>query len=227
MFFLAEVADHLQRYHTTMKLQVSDTMLSLKGRWKENDNGSSGCGATGVWLNKRLYPKKPPARSVDCFAVDSASMDLARRTDIQSLLEISPKERDSIRLELRDDLQADGDIVSVYLNNCLLVNKQRLQDTPYVFYVSIPKDVSYCNLKMIAVSQGSIPPCTAILSVIALLIRIVRDKYTTVGKDFVLVAPSFSLATSAAGRHTPAAHKGQHTAPLKRGNLTRKLQPYL
>lgn len=75
-------------------------------------------------------------------------------------------ETDSIKIELRDNAQIDGDMVSVYLNDELVVSKQKLTSAPIIFYISIPKGTSICNVKMAAESMGSIPPCTALMNIV-------------------------------------------------------------
>ncbi len=139
-----------------MNLTTTDTILKFRGRWMENDNAGSGCGNSGVWFNKPL-PKKPKEKKKD--------QNLQRVAEIQGLIEIDQTEMDSIKVELRDNSQIDGDMVSVYFNDEIVLHKQKLLAEPITFYVSIPKGVNICNLKMAAESMGSIPPCTAIMNV--------------------------------------------------------------
>lgn len=139
----------------TMKLTTTDTLLKLNGIWEENDKLGTGCGSSGVWLNKSLPKKKTPI----------ADKNLLRIIDVQKIIEIDPDERDSIKIELADDAQIDGDVVSVYFNDSLIVHKQRLSAEPVTFYISVPPDVPICNLQMVAESMGSVPPCTAVMMI--------------------------------------------------------------
>lgn len=89
-----------------------------------------------------------------------------RETDVQSLLEISPSEKDSIKVEVYDNGEIDGDSVSVYEEDILRVNKKLITARPITFYVSLNKNVHpIVHLRMIAESLGSIPPCTALMIV--------------------------------------------------------------
>lgn len=137
----------------TMKLQKSDTVWRLDGRWKANAGfWGSGCPPSGVWLEKPVPRKpKPPVR-------DKA---LDRASDIQSLIELSDAERDSIKIEVLDNAEIDGDVVSIFFNDSNVVRKQRISGEPSTFYVSLSKDVPVCKVHMIAESVGSLPPCTA------------------------------------------------------------------
>lgn len=140
----------------TMKLTTTDTLLKLNGVWEENDKLGSGCGNSGVWLTKQMPRKKNPV----------TDKNLQRVTDVQKIIEIDPDERDSIKIELADDAQIDGDVVSVYFNDSLIIHKQRLSAKPVTFYISVPPDANICNLQMVAESMGSIPPCTAAMTII-------------------------------------------------------------
>ena len=142
-----------------MKLTATDTLLKLNGKWYENHKLGSGCGNSGVWFTK-ILPQKPAKKE---------DKNLERVAEVQRLIELDHAERDSIRLELRDNAQVDGDIVSVYFNDSLIIHKEKLNATPIVFYISIPEDVGICNLKMAAESLGSVPPCTALMNIVTKL----------------------------------------------------------
>lgn len=84
---------------------------------------------------------------------------------MQSLIELDRTERDSIKIELLDNAQIDGDMVSLYLNDCQLVKRYTLAATPHTLYLSIPAGVAICNIKMAAENLGSFPPCTALMRI--------------------------------------------------------------
>ena len=89
-----------------------------------------------------------------------------RETDVQSLLEISPAEKDSIKVEIYDNGEIDGDSVSVYEGQTLRVEKRMISLKPIVFYVSLNKNVNpITHLRLVAESLGTIPPCTALMIV--------------------------------------------------------------
>lgn len=89
-----------------------------------------------------------------------------RETDVQSLLEIAAADKDSIKVEVYDNGDIDGDSVSLYYDNELLVNKKMITASPITLYVSLSKTRNpISHLRLVAESLGSIPPCTALMIV--------------------------------------------------------------
>ncbi len=89
-----------------------------------------------------------------------------RETDVQSLIEIAPQEKDSIKVDVYDNGEIDGDSVSVYVENELRINKRMITAKPITFYVTLDKNVNpISHLRLVAESLGSIPPCTALMIV--------------------------------------------------------------
>ncbi len=146
----------------TMKLRYTDTTMRFEGRWKEN-NSSLGLMNTKVWLEKPL-PKKTSTDNASPVTI-SESIITKRAIVIQELIEISDAEKDSIKISLLDNGQIDGDIISVYMNDTILLQSKQLTAKSHTFYISISKDNPLCRLTMVSESEGSIPPCTARLAV--------------------------------------------------------------
>lgn len=89
-----------------------------------------------------------------------------RETDVQSLIEIAAAEKDSIRVDIYDNGEIDGDSVSLYFGNELLVNRKKITASPISFFVSLDKKINpIAHLRLVAESLGSIPPCTALMIV--------------------------------------------------------------
>jgi hypothetical protein len=89
-----------------------------------------------------------------------------RETDVQSLVEIAAADKDSIRVDVYDNGEIDGDSVSVYEETELRINKRMITAKPITFYVSLDKNVHpITHLRLVAESLGSIPPCTALMIV--------------------------------------------------------------
>ena len=89
-----------------------------------------------------------------------------RATDVQSLLEISSAEKDSIKVEVYDNGEIDGDSVSVYEENVQRIATKMITAKPITFYMSLDKNVNpIAHLRLVAESLGSIPPCTALMIV--------------------------------------------------------------
>jgi len=143
-----------------MTLRAGNGVLRLDGRWKDNAKGEGflRCPSSGVWLEKKMQEPTVPK-------VTKKDLNLERKAAIQSLIEIGAEESDSIKIELLDNAQIDNDVVSVYLNDSLVLQKLKLTARPAAFYLTLGKDAQICRIKLAAESMGSIPPCTALMTV--------------------------------------------------------------
>lgn len=72
---------------------------------------------------------------------------------------------DSITIQLYDNGQIDGDIVTVYDNNQLVVSKQQLNLKPITVKIAINPQQPYHELILVADNLGDIPPNTALMIV--------------------------------------------------------------
>lgn len=72
---------------------------------------------------------------------------------------------DSVSIELYDDGLIDGDSVSVFSNNNVLLNKIALSDKGFKQTIAVPKDTNELILSLFAENQGTIPPNTGVLIV--------------------------------------------------------------
>ena len=142
----------------TLKLHRTDSSIRFDGRWKENGGGISS--SSSVWL------ERPMPRKQDATKPIAKEEKLDRLTSIQKFIEIDKTEKDSIKIMLVDNGQIDGDIVSVYMNDSVLLSNQPLTGKSQILWVSVSKDMPSCRIAMIAESQGSIPPCTARMTVV-------------------------------------------------------------
>lgn len=147
----------------TTKLIVTDSSLQLNGQWRDNSTGLFHCPTVKVWLEKTL-PRKIPAAPVMAQAMDK-DKNLERASAIQGLIEIPLSEKDSVKVEFFDNMEIDGDIISLYLNDKRIMHKQMLTATSLVLYVSLNKGDPVCKIKMAAESMGSDPPCTAMMHI--------------------------------------------------------------
>ena len=141
----------------TMKLTSTGNTLEMKGRWDDNSTALFRCPSTGVWLEKEV---KEDIKQTISKPVDK---NLERKSDIQSLVEISNAEKDSILIELYDNGIIDNDSASLYLDDSLLLHKQFVSNKPISLYISLDKQKPLSKLKLAAESLGSIPPCTALM----------------------------------------------------------------
>lgn len=84
----------------------------------------------------------------------------ARTKEIAQFLEV---ENDVIRLEMYDNGQIDGDSVSLFLNNQLLLDKCMLDIVPQKANIRIDTSLPYNELSMFAHNLGNFPPNSALL----------------------------------------------------------------
>ena len=98
-----------------------------------------------------IFPAPPPS--------------LATRTN--SLIKQLETEAGEIRLDLYDNGEIDGDTVSIYHNNVLLVSHARLSQKPITFRVIVNAENPYHELIMVAENLGSIPPNTSLMIITA------------------------------------------------------------
>jgi hypothetical protein len=141
----------------TMKLTSTGNLLEMKGRWEDNSTALFHCQSTGVWLEKKVNEN---IKQINSPPTDK---NLERRSDIQSLVEISNFEKDSILIELYDNGIIDNDSASLYLDDSLLLYKQFFSNKPLSLYISLDKQKPLSKLKLAAESLGSIPPCTVLM----------------------------------------------------------------
>ncbi|HET7897281.1 MAG TPA: hypothetical protein VFL47_06420 [Flavisolibacter sp.] len=70
-----------------------------------------------------------------------------------------------IQLDLYDNGEIDGDTVSIYHNNQLIVSQQRLSSKPISFRIQVDQNQPHHELVMVANNLGSIPPNTSLMIV--------------------------------------------------------------
>jgi hypothetical protein len=68
-------------------------------------------------------------------------------------------------LKIYDDGIIDGDSVSVYLDNKVVINHAMLTDRPLVVNIHLDEDNDYHELVMVADNEGTIPPNTSLMIV--------------------------------------------------------------
>ncbi len=105
-------------------------------------------------LIKKRTPVFPPAPAV-----------LTSRTNL--LVKQIETEAGDIRLDLYDNGEIDGDTVSIYHNNSLLVSQARLSQKPITLHIKVNAAHPHHELIMVANNLGSIPPNTSVMIITA------------------------------------------------------------
>ncbi|HUR10898.1 MAG TPA: hypothetical protein VM012_05990 [Flavitalea sp.] len=72
-----------------------------------------------------------------------------------------------IKIDLYDNGEIDGDTVSIYHNNVLLMAHARLSQKPVTLRIALDKEHPHHELIMVAENLGSIPPNTSLMIVTA------------------------------------------------------------
>ena len=102
-----------------------------------------------------------PPNSTSKTPVINNPVIIKRQTEIIEALELSD---DSVTLSLYDNGEIDGDTVSVFVNNTLLVSKVGMKATAYKQTIAIQSG-EIIQLTLFAENLGSIPPNTGLLVV--------------------------------------------------------------
>ncbi len=71
----------------------------------------------------------------------------------------------NIRIDLYDNGEIDGDTVSIYHNNKLIVSRARLSQQPISFTIKVDYENPLHEIIMVAENLGSIPPNTSVMIV--------------------------------------------------------------
>jgi hypothetical protein len=147
-----------------MKLSYTDSSLRLFGQWRDNSKSIIRCPKTNVWLEKKINnkPQKPPPEISDSTLIPP-DRNLERKSDIQSLIEVNEFEKDSIKIEVYDNGVIDNDSVSIYFNDSPVTRKAKISIEPIKFYLTLGKEQPISKIILSAESNGSIPPCTALM----------------------------------------------------------------
>lgn len=72
-------------------------------------------------------------------------------------------ETGSIKIDLYDNGEIDGDTVSIYHNNRLVKSQVRLSQKPISLTIDVNESEPYHELIMVAENLGSIPPNTSVM----------------------------------------------------------------
>jgi hypothetical protein len=70
-----------------------------------------------------------------------------------------------VYLKIYDNGTIDNDTVSVYIDNKLVISKQRLTDKAITLKINLDEKTSFHELVMVADNLGEIPPNTSLMIV--------------------------------------------------------------
>ncbi|HEX8333045.1 MAG TPA: hypothetical protein VF622_10500 [Segetibacter sp.] len=87
-----------------------------------------------------------------------------RNNELVKTFQTSAKE---IKIELYDNGEIDGDTITVYHNNQLILWRKRLTDKPLTFTIKVDENEPHHEFVMVAENLGTIPPNTALMIITA------------------------------------------------------------
>lgn len=150
----------------SLKLIKTSSGLKLDGEWTSRKKRLlvNPVVRKWFWKENKNDPKieLPADTLVKALVIDSIHK-ISRRDDVQMIIEVDKKDKDSIRVDLYDNGQIDNDTVSVYINDRQVISKQMITAKPITFYISLSEDKHFDKIKLIAENLGSIPPNTALM----------------------------------------------------------------
>lgn len=139
----------------------------LKGHWRFTDPRTGQAGDLEIWLEKKAppfiplvippHPKKDSALTRQLQALHDRQSTVAASIPVRGI--------DTIRIELYDNGEIDGDSVSLYVNDQLLVQHIKLTAQAKVLLVPIDKSLPVNRLVLLAENLGKLPPNTALMEV--------------------------------------------------------------
>jgi hypothetical protein len=142
----------------------------LEGHWHAGDEYTGQYDLT-IRLEKKAPPfiplpvVKPPVHKHDTLDVKRYPILHGRESVVAASIPIPATGADTARIELYDNGEIDGDSVSLFVNNELLVQHILLAATPKVLLVPIDKSRPVNTLLLVAENLGRLPPNTALMVV--------------------------------------------------------------
>jgi len=151
------------------------TPVVTKNVIKPKENHANKPISTNIANNKNLTKPEPvPLDTITKKAPELALVNKQNGLDTKhyfekrnsSVIRTIPVENAKIKVDLYDNGEIDGDTVSVFFNDKLILPHQKLTDKPLSLEVEVnPGDNASNELVMYADNLGSIPPNTALMIV--------------------------------------------------------------
>jgi len=106
--------------------------------------------------------EQPKTKKTEIAAVKPDLNFEKRNTEVLKTIQI---ENETFKVDLYDNGEIDGDSISLFYNNKLIVSHKRLTTKPLTLTLSTPDDDAVNELTMYAENLGEIPPNTALMVV--------------------------------------------------------------
>ncbi len=120
-------------------------------------------------LEKQKLPIKTTSPAITKIPINQAPITLPKpiATRENLLIRKIEVEESEMLIELYDNGEIDGDTVSIYHNNKLIVSRAGLSAKPISINIKIDKEHPHHELVMVADNLGSIPPNTSLMIITA------------------------------------------------------------
>lgn len=132
----------------------------------KKDTVKTGKPVTGNQQNIAKIPEKitrdSVARTGKAIHTPAVSGFERRAKNILKTIDI-PSSTEDIRVDFYDNGEIDGDTISVFFNNQLVLSKKRLTDKPLSLHLTLDPERDDNEIVMYADNLGSIPPNTALM----------------------------------------------------------------
>jgi hypothetical protein len=140
----------------------------LEGHWKDPKQGKDASANLDIHLEKKA-PAFIPVAMVTHRKKDSAVSQkqvqalLSRESPVVASIPVHGV--DSVRIDLYDNGEIDGDSISLFLNGELILQHIRLAAQPKTLFLAIDKSQPVNRLILFAENLGRLPPNTALMEV--------------------------------------------------------------
>lgn len=105
---------------------------------------------------------KPEKKKVELATIKPDIIFEKRKTDVLKTIQV---ENETFKVDLYDNGEVDGDSISLFYNNKLILSHKKLSEKPITLTLSTPDDDAINELTMYAENLGEIPPNTALMVV--------------------------------------------------------------
>lgn len=158
LFFTSDNNEVTGEWKETTKRQLQVLVETGKTFLKKEEDPTKS-GLLKILEKKEVIKVADP--NVKIPIVNSDSIKLASRQ--KEILQTIESTADSVTIELYDDGLLDGDSVSVFYNNHILLNNILLSDKAIKQTIHLPLTNEGIIISMFAENEGSIPPNTGLL----------------------------------------------------------------
>lgn len=161
----ADCVPCIKTYDLTWSKQNNEEVLI--GTWKGTVmNRSESCPPGTIFLKKvntSAFKTEEVIQTEELASIQKMLEPGARKIELLKTIII---ETSKVRVELYDNGQIDGDTISIYLNQRLILYKKGLSQKPITLDIPLQESKDY-EMIMFADNLGTIPPNTALMVVTA------------------------------------------------------------